>query len=200
MCWSIRWYRRMKILVVNSSAYSARMVDIAKHYHIPCVDLKFSSRAARPEGCEEVLDKDKDIAVVATAHHETGTGVLNPVREIGKMAHDHGCVFVADDLDLRLLPIDIEKRTSTSACPPPRRACRHDRRLLDGREDQRDRQVKTTPPVLLLQPVHAVRLSSGSERCISPAGPDHLSLRGHPEYWAEGNGPLQRLTSAGGRS
>jgi 2-aminoethylphosphonate-pyruvate transaminase len=100
-----------KICVVNNGSYSTRMVEIAQYYHIPCVDLKFPSTGLPDlKVLKETLDKDKDIAVVATTHHETGTGVLNPVREIGKIAHDHGCVFMADTISTYgLLPIDMEK-------------------------------------------------------------------------------------------
>jgi 2-aminoethylphosphonate-pyruvate transaminase len=46
---------------------------------------------------------------VATVHHETGTGVLNPVREIGELAHANGCVFVVDTISTYgLIPLDIE--------------------------------------------------------------------------------------------
>ena len=34
---------KKKICVINNGAYAARMVEIAKYYHIPCVDLKFPS-------------------------------------------------------------------------------------------------------------------------------------------------------------
>ena len=80
-----------KICVVNNGAYSSRMVEIAEYYHIPCVNLEFPTTGLPDLNVvKETLEKDKDIAVVATTHHETGTGVLNPVREIGKMAHDNG--------------------------------------------------------------------------------------------------------------
>jgi 2-aminoethylphosphonate-pyruvate transaminase len=100
-----------KICVVNNGAYSARMVDIAHCYHIPCVDLKFPTTGLPDLNVvKQALADDPDIAVVATTHHETGTGVLNPVREIGRMAHDHGCVFIADTISTYgLLPIDIAK-------------------------------------------------------------------------------------------
>jgi 2-aminoethylphosphonate-pyruvate transaminase len=99
-----------KICVVNNGAYSARMVEIANYYHIPCVDLKFpATELPDLNVVGDALKQDKDIAVVATTHHETGTGVLNPVREIGRMAHDHGCVFIADTISTYgLLPFDIE--------------------------------------------------------------------------------------------
>lgn len=100
-----------KICVVNNGAYSARMVEIAAYYRIPCVDLKFPSTGLPDlNAVEAALAKDRDIAVVATTHHETGTGVLNPVREIGRMAHDRGCVFIADTISTYgLLPIDLER-------------------------------------------------------------------------------------------
>jgi 2-aminoethylphosphonate-pyruvate transaminase len=100
-----------KICVVNNGAYGARMVDIAGYYHVPCVNLKFPSTGLPDlDVVKATLAKDRDVAVVATVHHETGTGVLNPVKEIGKIAHDHGCVFVVDTISTyALIPINIEE-------------------------------------------------------------------------------------------
>jgi len=101
-----------KLCVVNNGAYSARMVEIAGYYQIPCVDLKFPSTELPDLAVvKEALEKDKDIAVVATVHHETGTGVLNPIKEIGQMAHDNGAIFVVDTISTYgLIPIDIEEQ------------------------------------------------------------------------------------------
>lgn len=100
-----------KICIVNNGAYSARMAEIADYYHIPCVNLEFTTTGLPdPDVVKETLEKDKDIAVVATVHHETGTGVLNPLKEIGKIVHDNGCVFIVDTISTYgLMPIDIEK-------------------------------------------------------------------------------------------
>jgi 2-aminoethylphosphonate-pyruvate transaminase len=101
-----------KICVVNNGAYSARMVEIAQYYHIPCVNLEFPTTGLPDlKAVKEALEKDKDIAVVATVHHETGTGVLNPIKEIGRLAHDNGCVFVVDTISTYgLMPIDIQEQ------------------------------------------------------------------------------------------
>lgn len=101
-----------KICVVNNGAYSERMVEIAQYYHIACVDLKFPSTELPDLAVvQETLEKDKNIAVVATVHHETGTGVLNPIKEIGQMAHDNDAIFVVDTISTYgLLPIDIEEQ------------------------------------------------------------------------------------------
>jgi 2-aminoethylphosphonate-pyruvate transaminase len=100
-----------KICVVNNGAYSARMVEIADYYHIPCVNLEFPTTGLPDlDVVKHTLENDKDIAVVATVHHETGTGVLNPVREIGEIAHANGCVFIVDTISTYgLIPFDIEK-------------------------------------------------------------------------------------------
>lgn len=100
-----------KICVVNNGAYAARMVEIADYYHIPCVDLKFSTTGLPDlDAVKAALEGDPDIAVVAAVHHETGTGVLNPIREIGQLAHDHGCVFVVDTISTYgLMPIDMDQ-------------------------------------------------------------------------------------------
>jgi len=100
-----------KLCVVNNGAYSARMVEIAEYYHIPCVNIKFPATGLPDlEVVKKTLAQDKDIAVVATVHHETGTGILNPVREIGKIAHDNGCIFVVDTISTYALrPIRIEE-------------------------------------------------------------------------------------------
>ena len=101
-----------KICVVNNGAYSARMVEIAQYYHIPCVNLEFPTTGLPDlKVVKETLEKDKDIAVVATVHHETGTGVLNPIKEIGRLAHDNGCIYIVDTISTYgLMPIDIEEQ------------------------------------------------------------------------------------------
>ena len=103
--------KNKKICIVNNGAYSARMAEIADSYHISCVNLEFPTTGLPDlDVVRETLEKDKDIAVVATVHHETGTGVLNPIREIGKIAHDNNCVFVVDTISTyALLPINIEE-------------------------------------------------------------------------------------------
>lgn len=99
-----------KICVINNGAYAARMVDIAGHYQIPCINLASdSTQLPDLNFIRNAIEKDKDIAVVVAVHHETGTGVLNPIREMGQIAHDNNCVFVVDTISTYgLRPLDIE--------------------------------------------------------------------------------------------
>ena len=99
-----------KILVVNNGAYSTRAVEICKHYGMPHIDLKFPVDQ-QPDLAlvEKTLRDNPDIALVHTTHNETGTGILNPIREIGALAHRYGAVFTVDTTSTYAMrPIDIE--------------------------------------------------------------------------------------------
>lgn len=100
-----------KILVVNNGAYNSRAVEVCQMYHIPHIDLK-SSVFEQPNlaDVERTLQENPDVAVVYCCHHETGTGVLNPIREIGALAHQHGAIFISDTTStLGMIPLDVVK-------------------------------------------------------------------------------------------
>ncbi len=100
-----------KVLVVNNGAYSTRAVEICEYYGLSHIDLKFPVDE-RPDlrRVEETLKNNPDIAIVHTTHNETGTGILNPIREIGALAHKYGAVFTVDTTSTYAMrPIDIEK-------------------------------------------------------------------------------------------
>ncbi len=100
-----------KILVVNNGAYSSRAVEICEYYGLPHIDLKFpEDQLPDLDVIEEVLTDNPDIALVHTTHNETGTGILNPVREIGELVHRHDAVFTVDTTStLAMRPIDMER-------------------------------------------------------------------------------------------
>lgn len=100
-----------KVLVINNGAYSTRAVEICRYYGLPHIDLKFPVDQ-QPDlvKVEEVLKTDPDIALVHTTHNETGTGILNPVREIGALVHKYGVIFSVDTTSTYAMrPINIEK-------------------------------------------------------------------------------------------
>ncbi len=100
-----------KVLVVNNGAYSERAVEICRYYGLPHIDLSFPvDEVPDLERVEQTLKNDPDIALVHTTHNETGTGILNPVREIGKIAHRYGAVFTVDTTSTYAMrPINIEE-------------------------------------------------------------------------------------------
>ncbi len=96
-------------LIVNNGAYSSRAVEICRYYGLPHTDLRFPFDQ-RPDlsAVEQALRDHPDIALVYTTHNETGTGILNPIREIGALAHRYGAVFVVDTTSTYAMrPIDI---------------------------------------------------------------------------------------------
>ena len=100
-----------KVLVINNGAYSSRAVEVCEYYGLPHIDLS-SSVYELPDlnRVEETLKENPDIAMVYTTHHETGTGLLNPIRAIGALAHEYGSIFVVDTTSsLGMIPLDIEQ-------------------------------------------------------------------------------------------
>lgn len=100
-----------KVLVINNGAYSARAVEICEYYGLDHINLQLPiNEPADLAKIKEVLEANPDIKLVHTVHNETGTGLLNPIREIGQLVHEYGATFTVDTTStLAMRPIDIEK-------------------------------------------------------------------------------------------
>lgn len=100
-----------KVLVVNNGAYSTRAVEVCEFYGLPHINLKFPvDQLPDLKVVEKTLQENPDITLVYTTHNETGTGILNPIREIGALAHKHNAIFVVDTTStFAMRPIDMEK-------------------------------------------------------------------------------------------
>ncbi len=101
---------RKKILIINNGSYSQRGVDVCSYYNLPFVDLKYDlNKTPNLFDIEEILKKDTEIHLVYTTHHETGTGLLNPIRDIGKLVHKYNRVFAVDTTStFAMIPLDME--------------------------------------------------------------------------------------------
>lgn len=100
-----------KVLVINNGAYSSRAVEICEGYGLPHINLQFPLNEIPDLAVvEETLKSNPDIALVHTTHNETGTGLLNPIREIGALVHKYGATFTVDTTStLAMRPIDVVK-------------------------------------------------------------------------------------------
>lgn len=98
-----------KALVVNNGSYSQRACDVCKYYGLPLIELK-QPIDSRPDLdlIKKTLEDNKDIGYVYVTYHETGTGLLNPVRDIGAIAHKHGAFLITDTTSAyALMPINV---------------------------------------------------------------------------------------------
>ena len=100
-----------KVLVINNGAYSERASEICKFYGLPYRELRFALDCQPDlDEIDKALAEDPSIKLVHIAHHKTGTGLLNPIREIGAIVHKHDAIFTVDTTSTYAMrPIDIEK-------------------------------------------------------------------------------------------
>lgn len=86
-----------KALIINNGAYSTRATEVCQYYGLEHLDMQFPiDKQPDLSKVEDVLKSDSEIALVYTTHNETGTGLLNPISEIGGLAHKYGAIFVVD--------------------------------------------------------------------------------------------------------
>ena len=88
-----------KLLVVNNGVYGSRLAQIARIYGIPVVEIR-SPLTERPDlsRISAALKRDSKIGTVAMVHHETSTGLLNPVAEVGALTKQLRRKFFVDGI------------------------------------------------------------------------------------------------------
>jgi len=86
-----------KILILSNGVYGERMVKIAKVHHINVASLICSWGEEIPlDRVEKLLKSDPDIRAVGVVHHETTTGLLNPLEEISNVVKKFGKILIVD--------------------------------------------------------------------------------------------------------
>ncbi|MGI6200181.1 MAG: 2-aminoethylphosphonate aminotransferase [Christensenellales bacterium] len=98
-------------LIVNNGSYSARAVEICQGYGLPYLELTAPfDQQPDLKALEAMLSAHPEVALVYATHHETGTGLINPIADIGRIAHAHGALFVVDTTSTYALrPIDLAR-------------------------------------------------------------------------------------------
>lgn len=88
-----------KILIINNGTYSMRAVEICEYYNLLFVNFDCPiDEIPDLNQVEQILKENQDIALVYTTHNETGTGILNPIKEIGFLVHKYSAVFIVDTI------------------------------------------------------------------------------------------------------
>jgi len=100
-----------KLLVIENGAYGTRMVQLAETFNIGVVSYRIPYGDYPSLGdIEDLLKHNKDISHVAVVHHETTTGMLNPIQEISDLAHKYQAEVIVDCMSSYAgIPIDINK-------------------------------------------------------------------------------------------
>ncbi len=100
-----------RALIVNNGAYSQRACDVVNSYGLPLLEVRQPLDTTPDLGViENVLKSNQDIGYVYMTHHETGTGLLNPVRETGALAHKYGALFITDTTSsYAMIPINVHE-------------------------------------------------------------------------------------------
>ena len=86
-----------KILIVSNGAFGDRLDEIAALHGIGRVVLRYPwGELPDTAAVARALASDPEIAGAALIHHETSVGLLNPVREIGRLCHARGVTLIVD--------------------------------------------------------------------------------------------------------
>lgn len=98
-----------RILVINNGVYGERISAMVGVHRLGVAEFKLDWGARPdPEKLRLALRQHPEIHAVAMVHHETTTGLINPVREIAEVVDSQNRVFVLDSVSgLAGDPLDI---------------------------------------------------------------------------------------------
>jgi 2-aminoethylphosphonate-pyruvate transaminase len=91
--------RQGALLVINNGVYGQRIADMARAHGIEVVEVRsdWCEPLALPP-LEEALRRHPEVEAVAVVHHETTTGLLNPVAAVGGLARRFGKRVLVDSV------------------------------------------------------------------------------------------------------
>ena len=86
-----------RVLVIKNGVYAQRIASIAAAHKMQNMDISGEwDQRFDTETVPVALRQNKAIEVVAVVHHETSTGLLNPVKEIGAIVKKAGRTLLVD--------------------------------------------------------------------------------------------------------
>jgi 2-aminoethylphosphonate-pyruvate transaminase len=100
---------RGRLVVVANGVYGERIAAMAAAARLPHSVVQ-GGWTLPPELSQlEQAVREPDVEAVAVVHHETTTGLRNPVREVGAIARAHGRLLLVDAISaLAGDPLDLE--------------------------------------------------------------------------------------------
>ncbi|MEM2143947.1 MAG: alanine--glyoxylate aminotransferase family protein [Candidatus Jordarchaeaceae archaeon] len=88
---------KKKILVVSNGYFGERMAEICQLHGLGLNHICYEwGQYPDVKEIEDILRKDTNIEVVAMVFMETSTGMINPVKEVGRLCRKYNKIFVVD--------------------------------------------------------------------------------------------------------
>jgi len=85
------------VLNLVSGVYGAGFGFWAKRYCKELLEIRVPyDEVIDPAGVADLLKARPDIAIVSVCHHDTPSGTINPVAEIGRLTAEHGAYLLVD--------------------------------------------------------------------------------------------------------
>ncbi len=181
-----------KALIINNGSYSQRACDVIKYYGLPLVEVK-QPLYDKPDlkVIEDALKENPDTGYVYVTYHETGTGLLNPVKEIGALAHRYGAFLITDTTSAyAMIPINVYEENIDFCMASAQKGLMSftglsfvvgNRAILEASKDYPKRSYYCN---LYLQ--YECFEKTGEMHFTPPVQTIYATIQALKEYWAEG--------------
>ena len=85
------------VLNLASGVYGKGFGYWSARYHKDMVEIEVPfNESIDPASVEAAFKQRPDIKIVSLVHHDTPSGTINPIREIGRIVRDHGALLLVD--------------------------------------------------------------------------------------------------------
>ena len=89
--------RQDTVLNLASGVYGKGFGYWSARYHKDMVEIEVPfNEAIGADAVAQAFRERPDISIVSVVHHDTPSGTLNPVLEIGRVVRDHGALLIVD--------------------------------------------------------------------------------------------------------
>lgn len=89
--------RQEKIIVVENGFFGERIATLARQCGLNVISASAEwGLPIEPNHVETILKIESDVAGLIVVHHETSTGILNPIKELAQIAQRFGIPIIVD--------------------------------------------------------------------------------------------------------
>jgi alanine-glyoxylate transaminase/serine-glyoxylate transaminase/serine-pyruvate transaminase len=118
-----------KVLVTDNGFFGKRLGTVARSYGLQVTSVQAPlGQPLDPDAIRQRLAAERDVQAMTVVHHETSTGVLNPVQEIAAVAREFEVPIIVDAVSsMGGIPVPVDEWgldvcvtviNKCLACPP----------------------------------------------------------------------------------